>query len=396
MRPRSEDGTGGGLRLSIVIPTYNGRELLAGCLASVMRHRPADSEVIVVDDGSSDGTREWLSAAHPEVRLVTLERNQGFCKAINAGIRAAQAPFVETLNNDAVVTAGWADAALALFADPRVGSVAPLVWLKDEDGLIDSAGDQYHVCGWAMNRGHRKPIDPDLCRVKEVFGASASAAFFRREALERVGAFPEYFGAYYDDIHLAFRLRHAGYRCLYTPHAHVFHRLHASYDHGTARVVAQLSLNEERVFWANLPAAVLRRAALPHFVYVACNAFGRLLHGQHGLAYLRGKWLALREVSALRRARQERRELTRQAASPVSLPLETDAGLLLHRIWGSALALLNRLRWVAAHVFAAPFRVRGFASRVLGLGRPKRPFVSSSRLKSGSGETMKETRARAA
>src|SRR6185295_5126869 len=97
--------------------------------------------------------------------------------------RAARAPFVETLNNDTVVTENWVNGALRLFEDPSVGSVAPLVWLYQQNGLIDSAGDTYHVCGWARNRNHKRVLSNELLEVMEVFGASASAAFFRRDAL---------------------------------------------------------------------------------------------------------------------------------------------------------------------------------------------------------------------
>src|SRR5262245_1597171 len=319
-------------RLSIVIPTFNGRPVLADCLASVRAYRPVDSEVIVVDDGSTDGTSEWLRAVYPEVRLVRQETNQGFCKAINAGIRAARAPVIETLNNDTVVMPHWAEYALELFDDPTVGSVAPLVWLMHAEGLIDSAGDEYHLSGWAMNRGHRMRPGPALLQVKEVFGACACAAFFRSEALVAAGGFPDHFGAYYDDVDLAFRLRRVGYRCVYTPSAQVVHHLHHSYDHDDPAVVTQTSLNEERVFWANLPAGLLRRGVLPHVAYIVCNAFGRLLRRRHCFAYLKGKLLALGECRAIRAERKRRRRLARQAIFPVHLPVLTGGDLLLGRI----------------------------------------------------------------
>jgi GT2 family glycosyltransferase len=281
--------------LSVVVPTHNGLAVLKECLASVLRYRPARTEVIVVDDASRDGTADWLTVAHPEVRLIRLRRNGGFCVAINAGIRAARADVVQTLNNDTVVTPGWGEAALALFADPTVGSVAPLVWLLDRDGEVDSAGDQYHLCGWAMNRGHGQQLGPELRQVTEVLGASASAGFFRREALLRVGLFPEHFRAYLDDVDVAFRLRAAGYRSLFTPNARVFHRLHYSHDCQAPALITQAALNEERVFWGNMPAGLLLAGLLPHLGYVGCRFLMRCLQRQHPLAYLRGKLQILGE-----------------------------------------------------------------------------------------------------
>lgn len=321
--------------LSVVIPTYNGLEVLRECLASVMRHRPAGTEVIVVDDASRDGTADWLRATHPEVRLVRLPGNGGFCVAINAGIHAARAPVVQTLNNDTVVTPGWAEAALALFADPTVGSVAPLVWLLGLDGLVDSAGDQYRVWGCAVSRGHGQPLSPALTRVCEVLGASASAGFFRREALLRVGLFPEHFRAYFEDVDLAFRLRAAGYRSLYTPQAQVFHRLHHSYDQRDPMLIAQASLNEERVFWTNLPAALLLWGLPLHLGYVAGIFLSHCLRRQRPIAYLRGKLWALADCRRI----LTQRAGSRAAGRSVPLPILTDSRVLFRRLGNKLLQL---------------------------------------------------------
>src|SRR5262249_30615172 len=157
-------------------PTYNGRELLGRCLASVMRHRPAESqaaiEVIVADDASTDGTAQWLSDSYPDVRVVSLETNAGFCAAANAGIAAAGGAFIQLLNNDTEVQPGWIEPALAAFADPSVGSVAPLVLVRSDLARVDSAGDAYTWAGWPIKRGHGEPAARFAGRpVEEVFGA---------------------------------------------------------------------------------------------------------------------------------------------------------------------------------------------------------------------------------
>jgi GT2 family glycosyltransferase len=326
-------------------------------LGAVQRHRPANAEVIVVDDASTDGTADWLRATYPEVRLVRLPGNRGFCGAINAGLRAAQAPIVETLNNDTMVTAGWADAALRLFADPKVGSVAPLVWLLREEGLIDSAGDSYQISGWAMNRGHRQPLNRSLLQVAEVFGASASAAFYRREALLRVGLFPEHFRAYYDDVDLAFRLRAAGYSCLYTPYARVLHHHNYSHRHDTLEMVARLARNEERIFWSNLPGPLLLRGLLPHALYIGGVFASRWLRGDNAWAYLGGKLAVLREWEQIIHQRRQMRRLTAEALVPNRLPVDTDLTPLLERVW-------NKVRPASAVVSARAHSLTNFAFRV--------------------------------
>ena len=332
MQGRTRFSQGHGLRLSIVIPTFNGRDVLDPCLRSVMRYRPTDSEVIVVDDGSRDGSAEWLEENYPDVRLVRLPENRGFCVAVNAGIRAARAPIVETLNNDALVTAGWADRVLDLFDDPTVGSVAPLVWMLNANGLVDSAGDQYHISGWAMSRAHFMPIHPELLEVREIFGACASAGFFRRAALERAGAFPEQFGAYYDDVDLAFRLRWCGYRCLYAPYSQLLHRLNHSHSHRDPCLAYQMARNEERVFWYNLSEALLRRAVLPHLIFIAYSAGSKLLRRDNASAYIRGKLAVLRELREIRCQREMIQRIAHQPVAPVRFPIETGVSLLGQRM----------------------------------------------------------------
>jgi O-antigen biosynthesis protein len=168
---------------SVVIPTYNGRALLETCLASVALHRPTDPrlpiEVIVADDASTDGTGEWLACVHPDVCVVRLERNGGFCAAANAGIALARGRFIQVLNNDTEVAAGWIEAGLEPFTDPTVGAVAPLVLVRSDPSRVDSAGDSYALPGWPTKQGHGQPAAL-FARppVEEVFGASGSSAFY--------------------------------------------------------------------------------------------------------------------------------------------------------------------------------------------------------------------------
>src|SRR4051794_36837864 len=144
------------LNLSVVIPSHSRADLLQLCLASVVRFAPPGTEIIVVDDGSKGGIVSQTATAFPGVKVVRRPKAGGFCAAANAGIAAATAPVVELLNDDAEVTAGWADAALAWFADERIVAVAPLVLQNDPERLrrglpplIDTAGDEYDPGGFA-------------------------------------------------------------------------------------------------------------------------------------------------------------------------------------------------------------------------------------------------------
>lgn len=166
--------------LSIVIPSHSRPDLLKLCLTSVSSFAPPNTEIIVVDDGSRDAIVSRAAEPFAGVKVVRRARAGGFCVAANAGIAAATGAVIELLNDDAEVTAGWTDAALHWFADPRVGAVAPLVLQNDPDRLarglsplIDTAGDEYDFGGFARKRGHgsvwtSEGHEPSECSVQEI------------------------------------------------------------------------------------------------------------------------------------------------------------------------------------------------------------------------------------
>jgi GT2 family glycosyltransferase len=307
-----------------VIPTYNGRALLEACLASVAKHLPRQisTEVIVADDASTDGTAAWLGDAYPWVRLVRLERNGGFCAAANAGIAAARGEYLQLLNNDTEVTPGWLEAGLDPFSDPSVGSVAPLVLVRSDPSRVDTAGDSYALVGWPTKRGHGRPVSEWINQPSgPVFGASGSSAIYRAAALQRVGAYDPAFGSYYEDVDLAFRLRWAGYTCLFTPACRVLHEVSASYDHARPDLQRRMARNAEILFWTDLPLGWLILAAVPHLAFVAAQALWRLARGR-ARPYLMGKLDAIRQGRSLISRRRMRADLARGAVAPPHFPLE--------------------------------------------------------------------------
>jgi len=315
--------------LSIVIPSHNRPDLLRLCLASVCRHAPAGTEVLVVDDGSPGAVVTRAAEEFAEVHCLRRDRQGGFCVAVNAGLAAARHPIVELLNDDTQVQAGWAEAALAHFADPSVAAVAPLV-LRGPDGAgglphIDSAGDRYFVGGVAGKRGHGRELGPDYLRPGPVFGASASSAFYRRAVVLAVGGLAEHFGAYFEDVDLSFRLHWAGYQVIYEPAARVWHRLAASYGPPRWDLLEQQACNEERVFWRNLPGTLLWRSLPLHLAVLAGKAWRRWRRGQL-LPFLCGRLRAWRELGELLRHRHSLARLA-QGRSCRSWGLET-------RFWG--------------------------------------------------------------
>ncbi len=303
--------------LSIVIPSHNRADLLQLCLASLQHHAPPGTEIIVVDDASPDHSVSRSACAFAGVHVLRLKRRRGFSAAVNAGIDAAQAPVVELLNDDTEVTAGWAEAALAHFSDPTVAAVAPLVLCgpaRNGQPTIDSSGDRYFLGGIAGKRGHGQPLLPNCVQSGEVFGASASSAFYRRDALLQIGAFPEEFVAYFEDVDVAFRLHWAGYRIVHEPASRVWHRVASSHGRPTRRLLEQQSRNEERVFWRNLPKRDLLRALPWHVAVLAAKAVRRWQEGAL-LPFVFGRLRALGEMAEVLRYRRRLQAHNPQASA---------------------------------------------------------------------------------
>lgn len=292
--------------LTIVIPSHQRVDLLRRCLASVHRHAPSGTEILVVDDASPHHVVTRAAHEFAGVQVLRFERRGGFCAAVNAGIRSASHPIVELLNDDTEVTAGWTEAPLGHFDNPRIAAVAPLVLRGipgEQIASIDSAGDRYFLGGIAGKRGHGQPLSPRYLQGGDVFGASASSAFYRRQALLDVGAFPEEFGAYFEDVDVAFRLHWAGHRIVYEPASQVWHRGSASHGRPTRRLLEQQSRNEERVFWRNLPLPDLLRALPWHAAVLAAKGVRRWRHGEL-LPFVLGRLRAFSEIADVVRHRR--------------------------------------------------------------------------------------------
>jgi GT2 family glycosyltransferase len=204
--------------VSVVIPNWNGRRWLPGCLAALAaQERPAD-QVIVVDNGSTDGSVEYLAASHPDVFVIRLEWNTGFAHAANVGVRAARSELVALINTDVELAPDWVGRMeRRLASDGGAASVACKMLSLDRPSVVYDAGDVLRRDGACEQRGRFERDDGSWDEAGSVFGACAGAALYRREALLAVGGFDERYFAYLEDVDLALRLRLAGWGCLYEP-----------------------------------------------------------------------------------------------------------------------------------------------------------------------------------
>ena len=305
--------------VSVVIPNFNGLGHLQKLLPTLVLHSPGDTEIIVVDDASTDDSAAWISANYPSVILQRQTENGGFCRACNAGLSRARGRIVVALNNDTTVSPGWIEAALPHFDDPTVGSVAPLIVRMHEPETIDSAGIAYHACGWATDRQHRQPLENRTPAANEVFGPTMACAFYRRDALDRTGFLPVEFGAYFEDVDLAFRLRWAGYRCIHEPRSVIQHVGSATYSQTARRVTKLLCRNEELVWWCNLTRWSLFFAFPLHVGFQSVRFLRHLTTGRF-LPYVSGKWDAFRMIGWILKRRRNTAKIV--SSNPIRLNLD--------------------------------------------------------------------------
>lgn len=210
-----------GPRISVVIPNWNGCGWLPECLGSLTGQTRPPDEVIVVDNGSFDGSLPYLRDEHPDVRVLALQRNTGFAFAANRGIEAASGELVALLNTDVVLSPEWLGRmAAALDPRPAAAAVACKMLSLDEPGSparVYDAGDVLRRDGACDQRGRFGPDDGRFDSPGEVFGACAGAALYRRAAVIEAGGFDERLFAYLEDVDLALRLRLRGWTCVYEP-----------------------------------------------------------------------------------------------------------------------------------------------------------------------------------
>jgi GT2 family glycosyltransferase len=216
-------------QVTVVIPNWNGAAWLPGCLDGLRRQEYRSFDVVLVDNGSTDGSPALARSLDPGLRVVSFPENRGFAAAANAGIDAARTEFVALLNTDTAPRAGWLGALVRALesAPPDVAGVGSMMIRMAEPTQLDGAGDFLTWTGMPVRRGYGEPVSA-FAVPGDVFSVCAGAALYRRRVLEELGGFDEAFFAYLEDVDLGLRARLRGYRWLYEPSAEVLHEGHGS------------------------------------------------------------------------------------------------------------------------------------------------------------------------
>jgi GT2 family glycosyltransferase len=299
--------------VSVILVNWNGWSHLERCLPALLAQEGPSFEVLVADNGSSDGSQAHLKERWPNVRLLELGDNLGFAEANNRAIRESHTPWVVLLNNDTEPRPGWLAALVQRVAsDPAIASVASLMLFMDRPEMVNSAGIALDETGiaWDLLGGAKAE---EAQRELKVFGPSAGAALYRREALDEVAmpdarGLPAYFDPdffmYLEDVDLAWRLRLAGWKAAYEPRAQVLHAGSASSGEGSSFKNRLLARNKVWTLLKNYPTwPLLARLPLVLAYDLGSAPYRLLVQGQS--AAFSGRIDALRGIAGALRKRKQ-------------------------------------------------------------------------------------------
>ncbi len=287
------------MKITVVIPNFNGLHFLETCLSSLDNQNFKAFSIILVDNGSTDGSLEYVRKHYPAVEIIQNLRNLGFAKAVNQGIRMSKTEYVALLNNDVEVDENWMGALYdAIKSDPKVFSVSSRMVRFQERDRMDDAGDLLTLFGWAFKRGDGEAV-AKYAKPADVFSSCAGAAIYRRKIFRKIGLFDERFFAYFEDVDIGYRARVKGYRNIYCPEAVVYHI--ASGTSGSKYnnfKVRHSSRNEVYLIHKNMPwlQQLVNCPFLMTGFLVKCLYF---ISKGYGKAYLTGKAEALRTLKGI-------------------------------------------------------------------------------------------------
>jgi GT2 family glycosyltransferase len=328
--PYDPQGAGSRVTVSCIVVNWNGGTMLRECLLSIHNQDFTDREVIVVDNGSNDGSWEAVRRDFPDVTILLQTENLGFAEANNRALQVAGGEFVALINNDVVLEPGWLrEMVNALRARPEAGAAASLIVQAQAPDRVDSAGFDYYVCASVQTWRGLSASGKDHAS-HHPFGPVAAAAVYRRSAVDRAGRFHREYFCYYEDTDLAVRMALWGYPTVYVPSARAVHR---GSQTGKARsdfFVFHLRRNVEYLYWVDM-VGYLALLYLPfHLAYEALALGGSLLHGQAGVV-LKAKREALASwpwiASARRQLRQELEQAGRLGRAQADLRRSAVCGM---------------------------------------------------------------------
>lgn len=264
--------------VSVVIPNFNGIALLPDCLTSLKDQEFRDFETIIVDNGSTDGSIDYISKNHPWIdKIIQNKTNLGFAKACNQGILASSGKYIALLNNDTEAHPGWLKHLVdAAEANPRIGMFASKTLFFDRREIIDTTGHLMYPDGLNRGRGRLEVDRGQYDDQVDVFFPSGCAGFYRREVFDDIGLFDENHFAYGDDTDIGLRARLAGWGCLFVPGAIVYHKYSMTTGEYSPEKVFLVERNRIWVVWKYFPPERILLSIFYSLIRYTLQAYGAI------------------------------------------------------------------------------------------------------------------------
>lgn len=291
--------------ISVIIPNWNGKYLLAACLTALRRQTFRDFETILVDNGSDDGSAEFVRSRFPEVEVLALPENRGFARGCIAGYEQSRGEVIVLLNNDTEADPLWLEELhVASQVYPEAGSFASKMMYFDKRCRVENCGFDLGIAGATVELGRDELNGPEWSRTRRVFGACGGAAAYRRRMLKDIGFLDPDFVMIYEDADLSFRAQLRGYECVHVPGAIVYHRYRVTIGKAPSQQVFYSQRNIELVYLKNMPLALMLGSLPERMLYEmgAAIYFGKK---GNGLAFLRAKASVIRSLPSILRKRAE-------------------------------------------------------------------------------------------
>jgi len=291
--------------MSVIVVSWNGKRFLEPCFTALRRQTFRDFEAILVDNGSTDGSVDYVGALFPEVHVIALSDNRGFAGGNIAGYEQARGELIVLLNNDTEADPHWLEAIHQASQEfPRAGSFASKMLLFDDRKRIDNCGFAVTRAGTAVDLGRDELDGPDWAEPRKVFGACGGAAAYRRSMLDDIGFLDPQFFMTFEDLDLSFRGQLRGYECVCIPRAIVYHRLGGTRKKNTAQDVFFSQRNIELAYLKNMPWDMIL-GSLPHRLVYELGGAAYFTRLGVGMAFFKAKLDAIRRLPSVLRQRKE-------------------------------------------------------------------------------------------
>lgn len=317
---------------TVIIVNWNNNNLLQKCLLSLERQTEKRFEVIVVDNGSSDGSVDSIKCKFKNVRLIALNENKGFSEANNIAFGYVKTKYTATLNNDTVVHHNWlANLIHALEMNPNAGLAASKILFYKDPRIIDRIGDAYSIAGAGILKGRGEASKKSKEDSTLVFGACAAAALYRTDMIRRIGFFDNDFFLIYEDVDLSFRAQLFGYKCIYVPIAIIYHHCSNTIGNDSYTSIYYGHRNNEWAYIKNMPTLLIYVTLSFHIIYDILAFIYFFIKG-HSRIFIKAKIDAIKGIKSIYRKRKKIQKMKTVGSYYIWSMLDKE--VLLHRLYG--------------------------------------------------------------